>query len=67
VPGFTSRYNITKLVYLEETADVNAAMAREKEIKKWRREKKDSLVRTMNPTFSDLSKGWLEDPSLRSG
>jgi predicted GIY-YIG superfamily endonuclease len=39
VKGFTEKYNIHKLVYFEETGDVNAALAREKEIKKWRREK----------------------------
>ena len=49
VSGFTKKYNINKLVYFEETSDVNAALSREKEIKKWRREKKDSLVLNVNP------------------
>jgi putative endonuclease len=40
VRGFTEKYNVTKLVYFEETRDVTAAIAREKEIKNWRREKK---------------------------
>jgi putative endonuclease len=40
VQGFTEKYNVHKLVYFEATADVNAALAREKEIKKWRRERK---------------------------
>lgn len=62
VPGFTSRYNVTRLVYLEETTDVNAALAREKQIKTWRREKKDDLVRTLNPTFADLNCDGYEDP-----
>jgi len=53
--GFTAKYNLNKLVYFEETTDVNAAIAREKEIKKWRREKKDSLVEKMNPDWQDLS------------
>ena len=44
VPGFTEKYNVNKLVYFEETTDVRAAIAREKEIKKWRREKKNNLV-----------------------
>ena len=39
--GFTKKYNVSKLVYFEETKDVHSALAREKEIKKWRREKKD--------------------------
>jgi putative endonuclease len=44
IEGFSKKYNLTKLVYFEETNDINAAIAREKEIKKWRREKKDKLV-----------------------
>ncbi|MCH8846626.1 MAG: GIY-YIG nuclease family protein [Proteobacteria bacterium] len=58
VTGFTKRYNINKLVYFEETSDVNAAISREKEIKKWRREKKDSLVLSINQEWKDLSEGW---------
>ena len=58
VNGFTKKYNINKLVYFEETSDVNAALSREKEIKKWRREKKDSLVLTANSEWEDLSEGW---------
>ena len=45
IPGFTSRYNITELVYFEETSDVQAALTREKEIKGWRRAKKESANR----------------------
>ena len=45
IPGFTSRYNITELVYFEETSDVQAALTREKEIKGWRRAKKSQLNR----------------------
>lgn len=55
VPGFTSKYNLNKLVYFEETQDVTAAIAREKEVKKWRREKKDKLVNKLNPSWRDLS------------
>ncbi|MEN6467524.1 MAG: GIY-YIG nuclease family protein [Smithella sp.] len=55
VTGFTSKYNLTKLVYFEETQDVTAAIVREKEIKKWRREKKNNLVSQINPSWSDLS------------
>ena len=43
VPGFTEKYNVNKLVYFEETDDVHAAIAREKEIKRWRREKKNGF------------------------
>ena len=67
VKGFTEKYNITKLVYFEETHDVIAALTREKEIKKWRREKKNTLVLSMNPKWKDLSEGWCTpDFSLRS-
>ena len=58
VKGFTEKYNENKLVYFEETQDVTAAIAREKEIKKWRREKKNQLVNRMNPNWKDLSSGW---------
>jgi len=62
IEGFTRKYNVTKLVYFEETPDVLAAIAREKEIKKWRREKKNRLLNMMNPEWRDLA----EDFSLRS-
>ena len=54
--GFSKKYNISKLVYFEQTNDVSAAIAREKEIKKWRREKKNNLVNSANPEWKDLSK-----------
>ena len=57
VKGFTEKYNVNKLVYFEETQDVTAAIAIEKEIKKWRREK-NQLVNRMNPNWKDLSSGW---------
>ncbi len=55
VPCFTEKYNVGKLVYFEETPDVQAALVREKEIKKWWREKKDALVISVNPERRDLS------------
>ena len=57
VKVFTEKYNVDKLVYLEETDDVISALAREKEIKKWRREKKNNLVISVNPEWKDLSQG----------
>jgi len=54
VSGFTRKYNVHKLVYFEETPDIGAALAREKEIKKWRREKKNALVKDANPLWRDL-------------
>ncbi|MGO8823593.1 MAG: GIY-YIG nuclease family protein [Desulfomonilaceae bacterium] len=58
VNGFTEKYNVSKLVYFQETTDVLAAITREKEIKKWRRQKKDYLVSSMNPDWKDLSDTW---------
>ena len=59
LPGFTERYNITLLVYFEETSDVCAAITREKQIKGWLRDKKLALVEAVNPMWDDLSAGWL--------
>jgi putative endonuclease len=56
--SFTSRYQIDRLVYYETFKYVNKAIARETEIKKWRREKKVSLIESMNPAWEDLSVGW---------
>ena len=64
IPGFTQRYNCDKLVYLETYSDVNQALDREKQLKKWRREKKDWSIRALNPNLTDLSEGFLD--SLRS-
>ena len=58
IEGFTKTYHVHKLVYFEETSDVRAAIAREKQLKGWRREKKNELVEIMNPTWKDLSEDW---------
>ena len=58
VKGFTEKYNINKLVYFEETNDVYLAITREKEIKHWRREKKNKLVESTNSQWKDLSEDW---------
>ena len=57
VEGFTSRYRVHRLVYFEETRDIRSALAREKQIKSWRREKKLALIREANPRFQDLAAG----------
>jgi putative endonuclease len=57
-PGFTSRYNLTRLVYYETFVYPDTAIAREKEIKGWRREKKLRLIQSMNPQWNDLAKDW---------
>ncbi len=67
VDGFTKTYNIDRLVHCEETPDVISAIAREKQIKGWRREKKTSLIEAHNPAWADLSDEWYKaDSSLRS-
>jgi putative endonuclease len=55
VPGFTSRYKIFRLVHCEQFADIRDAIAREKEIKGWRREKKIWLIERDNPTWQDFA------------
>ena len=55
VKGFTEKYNVNKLVYFEYTSDVKSAIAREKEIKGWIRQKKNQLVQGVNPLWKDLS------------
>ncbi len=55
VPGFTSKYAMDKLVYCESTADVEAAITREKQIKGWLRKRKIALIESMNPEWNDLS------------
>ena len=54
IAGFANRYNVDKLVYYEETPDVNAAIAREKQIKAGSRRKKIVLIDGMNPDWRDL-------------
>jgi len=57
VEGFTKKYKRHRLVYYESFPYIGEAIAREKEIKGWRREKKNALVETMNPQWRDLSAG----------
>ena len=54
IPGFTQKYNCHKLVYFEEYSDVEQAISREKQLKKWSRSKKDSLIDTKNKSREDL-------------
>jgi putative endonuclease len=58
IPGFTAKYNITQLIYYEETSDVLTAIAREKTIKGWLRAKKIALIESANPKWLDLSTTW---------
>ena len=52
--SFTSVYDVNKLVYFEQTTDVYAALEREKQLKGWRRSKKNNLIETTNPQWRDL-------------
>lgn len=59
IKGFTSKYHIQTLVYYEETSDVNVALNREKQLKKWNRDWKLKLIEEKNPNWIDLSKNWI--------
>lgn len=56
--GFTSKYAVDRLLYWESYDDVHKAIAREKQFKSWKREKKIVLIRSMNPHWIDLAKDW---------
>ena len=58
--GFTSRYNCDRLVWFESYQDVTKAIAREKQLKGWRREKKIALIEATNPAWVDLSRDWYD-------
>jgi putative endonuclease len=55
VNGFTAKYKLDRLVYYEQFSDAISAITREKAIKAWRREKKNDLVRKLNPKWEDLA------------
>lgn len=54
IDGFTKKYQCHKLIYFEQTSDVNSAIVREKQIKNWNREKKEILIKILNPRWVDL-------------
>ncbi|MGB5530508.1 MAG: GIY-YIG nuclease family protein [Ignavibacteriaceae bacterium] len=58
IEGFTSKYNITKVIYFEVFNDIESAIKREKQIKGWLRKKKIDLIESMNPEWNDLSEEW---------
>jgi len=72
IPGFTQVYQCNRLVWFERYQYILHAIEREKQIKRWRREKKIWLIEETNPTWADLSEAWRKEtagPSatLRSG
>ena len=58
--GFTEKYNCDRLVWFENYQDVTKAIAREKQLKGWRREKKTALIEKTNPAWVDMSKDWYD-------
>ena len=63
VEGFSQKYNLNKLIFYEETNDINEALKREKQLKNWHRAWKINLIREKNPDFKELSLGWYEGDS----
>jgi putative endonuclease len=59
IKGFTSKYQINKLVYFESGNNINEALYREKQIKGWLRKKKVALIEQENPEWKDLSEDWF--------
>ena len=57
--GFTSKYNVDKLVYYEEFEDITFAISREKQLKSGNRNRKEQLILETNPNWIDLAEGWL--------
>ena len=57
-PGFTKQYHLKRLVYFESFGDIANAIALEKQLKGWRRAKKIALIESINPKWTDLSRGW---------
>jgi putative endonuclease len=61
MPGSISeRYHCTHLVYFEHYREVRDAIAREKQLKGWRRQKKNTLIATLNPQWDDLAADWFD-------
>jgi putative endonuclease len=58
--GFTAQYNCDRLVWFEAQQEITRAIAREKELKGWRRAKKIALIESRNPAWTDLSREWYD-------
>ena len=61
IKGFTEKYNVHMLVYFEQTDNIQSALQREKQLKKWNRKWKLNLIEKMNPDWKDLSRNWIPD------
>src|SRR5690242_4417892 len=66
-PGFTSKYNMDRLVYDAETDNVTEAISKEKELKGWLRIKRLALIEEFNPAWEDLSAEWFTDSVDEAG
>jgi putative endonuclease len=64
--SFTKHYGVTKLLYMEEQSRMDDAIAREKQIKAWSRNKKLALIRVQNPRWNDLAWNWYGEPEDRA-
>ena len=60
VNGFTKKYKTHKLVYIEEYDNVNDCIAREKQLKGWKRIKKNNLVESVNPCWAEMTDGCFD-------
>jgi len=67
VPGFTQCYQLNPLVWFEHFRDIDAAIAKEKKLKGWRRSKKNALIEKNNPRWIDLSVNWGQQPKIDCG
>ena len=67
VEGFTKKYKVTRLVYVEEFDRAADMVARERQLKGWTRSRKLALIHTQNPEMADYARRTARDPSLRSG
>ena len=61
IKGFTQKYNVNTLIYFESFKDINEAITREKNLKKWKRDWKINLIEKENKSWNDLSKGWYDN------
>lgn len=71
--SFTAKYGVHKLIYFEQTTDIRSALEREKQLKGWRRSKKNALIESTNPEWKDLypvilgqENGFFDSATLRS-
>jgi putative endonuclease len=64
---FTTHYKCHRLLHFERFTNIEAAIAREKEIKGWRREKKNKLVESVNPDWKDMAVNWYPEKLLKDG